>query len=92
MPFSLGHVLVTPAVVEHLTSNRFSYLRLVLRHMNGDWGEVETDDREMNKSAVLDGGGILSIYDIAGTEICIFTRADRRYTSVLLASEMCCTD
>jgi len=49
MAFSLGHVLATPAVIEHLTRNRLPYLRLVVRHLNGDWGEVESDDREMNK-------------------------------------------
>ncbi len=92
MTISIGHVLATPAVIEHLTRNEFPYLRLVLRHMNGDWGEVESDDREMNMRGVRDGDSILSIYGIAETEVCVFTRADRTYTSVLLASEMFCTD
>jgi hypothetical protein len=92
MAISLGHVLATSAVIEHLTRNRLPYLRLVLRHMSGDWGEVESDDRELNQQSVLDGDSILSIYTIAGTEVCVFTRADRSYTFVLLASEMFCTD
>jgi hypothetical protein len=62
-----------------------SYL---VRHANGDWGEVDEHDRKANEYAVKHGLRVLSVYRLCtGARIWIITEADRSSTTILLPSE-----
>ena len=58
------------------------------RHMAGDWGEVDDEDRRANDKALETGRRILSAYtDRHGSHFWIITEADRSATTFLLPEE-----
>jgi hypothetical protein len=61
---------------------------LVQRHLDGDWGEVSQEDREINNAALQNGGRLLSAYRIgSGVKLWVITEEDRSVTTVLLPDE-----
>ncbi|WP_038492828.1 hypothetical protein [Collimonas arenae] len=87
MLFQLVQVLATPAAIAYLNGHDTSPLDLLHRHVSGDWGDLSTGDKEMNETAVRAGERILSAYVVADEKIYVITEWDRRYTTVMLASE-----
>src|SRR5262249_25582888 len=60
----------------------------VLRHANGDWGELGTAEVRDNQTSLKEGFRIFSTYTLAtGTKICVFTEEDRSVTAVYLPEE-----
>jgi hypothetical protein len=60
----------------------------LLRHANGDWGELDEHDRKANEYAVEHALRVLSAYTLSsGEKIWIMTEADRSSTCLLLPSE-----
>ena len=58
------------------------------RHVVGDWGDLDGDDRAENELSVQEGFRILSAYHLRdGTKIWIITEADRSSTTILLPEE-----
>lgn len=87
MLFDTGQLLATPAALTHLASNGIASLDLIRRHVNGDWGDLQAEDRKLNDQAVINGSRILSAYRLGGVTVYIITEWDRSCTTVLLASE-----
>ena len=84
--FSLGRLLITPAARDVLTQD--DLLTALNRHMRGDWGNVNADDRKENDLSVEKGFRILSAYETSeGEKFWIITEADRSSTCVLLPSD-----
>jgi hypothetical protein len=86
--FSPGHIVATRgalAALEEAGENPAPYL---LRHMTGDWGDLDEFDKTENESALENHYRIFSAYHLKnGTRIWIITEADRSSTCVLLPSE-----
>jgi hypothetical protein len=62
--------------------------KLLARHANGDWGEVNEHDRQANDYASEHGLRVLSAYTLrTGQKIWIITEADRSMTTILLPEE-----
>ncbi len=81
--FDLGQVVATKGAVE--TINSEDMLAGLGRHVTGDWGELQDDDREANETGLRDGQRILSVYiDRFGTRYWIITEWDRSATTILL--------
>ena len=60
----------------------------MVRHRQGDWGEVCGEDWELNDEAVENGTRILSAYRTAKQErLWIITEWDRSVTTILLPDE-----
>lgn len=60
----------------------------LVRHIAGDWGEVDEQDRRENELSLIHGFRLLSAYTLnSGTKIWIITEADRSVTTVLLPEE-----
>ena len=60
----------------------------LVRHIAGDWGDVDEDDRRENELSLQHGFRLLSAYTLnSGTKIWIITEADRSVTTVLLPEE-----
>lgn len=58
------------------------------RHIHGDWGELDADDRALNDRSLARGNRLLSVYrDAKGTRFWIITEADRSSTTVLLSED-----
>ncbi|MBK6770252.1 MAG: type I restriction endonuclease subunit M [Ardenticatenales bacterium] len=86
--FSLGEVVATPGALtacEEALADPRVYLR---RHVTGDWGDLERDDKAANDEALTTGARILSAYSLPTDErLWIITEADRAYTTLLTPLE-----
>jgi len=60
----------------------------LVRHIAGDWGDVDEHDYRENELSLIQGFRLLSAYTLkTGTKIWIITEADRSATTVLLPEE-----
>ena len=86
--FELGQVVMTQGVAQLLGSMPHELLMpCLVRHQNGDWGNVCTEDKVTNDEATRHGFRILSEYTFAGERVWLITEADRSVTTFLLPSE-----
>ena len=84
--FMPGFVCATPAVLEVLSQERL--LRLLERHLRGDWGDTCKNGRIANERAICNGDRIVSWYQLSGkTRVLIITEADRSATTIMLSEE-----
>lgn len=86
--FALGQFVATPGALEALQHAGQSPLDFLVRHSQGDWGEVCKEDWQANDRALQEGERVLSAYRLtSGVRIWIITEWDRSVTTVLLPSE-----
>jgi hypothetical protein len=86
--FPLGRLLATPGALAALERAGCDPVHLIARHVTGDWGELDAEDRDANERAVREGSRILSAYRLpAGQRIWVITEADRSLTTLLLPEE-----
>ncbi len=84
--FPMGITLVTPGVQSKLSP--IDIFAGLIRHMHGDWGNLDEHDWKANEDAVEFGGRIFSQYtDHDGSNYWIITECDRSVTTVLLPEE-----
>lgn len=82
--FKLGTVVATPGAIESLEVAGVSVWSLVSRHAQGNYGEVDAEDRQANEDAIKLGERILSVYTLpTGQRMYVITEADRSSTCVL---------
>jgi hypothetical protein len=94
--FPMGQVVATSAIQSLMTSDlsfhTFVYTSL-MRHEEGDWGEVCEEDYESNELALVSGRRLFSVYQctqshsVHGDRIYIITEAHRSVTTVLWPRE-----
>ena len=59
-----------------------------MRHLTGDWGNVDEHDRRENELSVREGFRILSAYALkTGLKVWVITERDRTATTFLLPEE-----
>jgi len=91
--FPMGHVVATPGALEALEEAGQTPDFFLDRHVRGDWGEVCSEDKQLNDQALVDGSRLLSAYRaLRGTRIWVITEAadddgKRAATTILLPSE-----
>lgn len=84
--FALGRLVATPNALNSIPDNEI--LAALSRHVRGDWGELDADDKAANESALLHGGRLLSAYvSSQGVRFWIITEWDRSVTTVLLPED-----
>ena len=84
--FHLGQTVITRNALDTLEAQ--SVRTAMLRHMNGDWGEVCDSDCKSNDHALATEGRLLSVYrDSGGVTFWIITEWDRSVTTVLLPED-----
>jgi hypothetical protein len=78
-----GRVLTGPVAQFVLTADE---IKIALgRHVQGDWGNLEAEDRRQNMRALAAGCPLQSVYQSTrGVRFWVVTEADRSLTSVLL--------
>ena len=86
--FSLGQVVGTPGAIQALEQAGQDPLALLTRHLGGDWGELDEEDKAENDFSVKHNLRILSAYTLeTGVKIWVITESDRSATTFLLPSE-----
>lgn len=85
--FALGQVVATPAALELLSAHRLTPWALVRRHADGDWGDIDPEDKQANEDALKDGGRLLSSYRVGCETVWVITEWDRSVTTVLLPDD-----
>ncbi|MDI4633150.1 hypothetical protein J7U46_08840 [Pelomonas sp. V22] len=92
--FSLGSLAATPKVLALLERLGVSPLTLVLRHVTGDFGELDAADVAANEEAIEHGLRVFSAYAVNDphdtaqvNRVWIITEADRSVTTVLTPAE-----
>ena len=84
--FALGHLVMTRGVA--LSGIPVTTLpELVHRHVTGDFGVINEDDRNENLESIAKGLRIVSAYEIDDAKIWVITEADRSSTCLLFPSE-----
>jgi len=86
--FVLGQTVSTPGALKALEEAGQDALPFLVRHVTGDWGNVDRYDRHANEIGVEQGLRIFSSYTLVnGKTIWVITEADRSVTTVLLPQE-----
>jgi hypothetical protein len=86
--FPIGGLYMTPGAASALEDAGEEPLPYIKRHVSGDWGEVDDEDKALNDESVKTGNRLLSAYKLSdGTKIWIITEADRSATTILLPEE-----
>ena len=91
--FQLGQIVATPAALEAIQDAGQSPDFFLDKHVQGDWGEVDDEDKAANDQALIDGSRLLSAYrTLRNIRIWIITEAEseggkRSSTTILMPSE-----
>jgi hypothetical protein len=90
MKFKTGQIVGTPGATE--TFEVPFMARCLARHVEGDWGDVDTHDKAANEDALKDGSRLMSVYKSEGKTLWIITEAaddtgDRSATTFLLPED-----
>jgi hypothetical protein len=88
--FQPGQVVATPDALEALAQSGQEITFFLQKHLSGDWGDLDTEDRAANEQALVDGSRILSAHTtLKGVRLWLITEAEgddgtRASTCVLL--------
>ena len=84
--FPLGELRITPGITGVMT--RDEAFDALIRHMTGDWGDLDKHDWKQNDIALERGFRLFSRYVTpAGTPFWIITKHDRSVTTIRLPEE-----
>ena len=83
--FSLGQTVATQGIMGLLTEEEI--VTLLNRHAAGDWGDLDEEDKELNKDALINGERLFSSYDTQKGKVWVITEYDRSVTTVLSPDE-----
>lgn len=85
--FPLGQIVSTPGALRVLMAAGEDPMKLICRHVSGDWGNLDEADKRENELSVERGFRILSSYTVNATKLWVITEADRSVTTILLPEE-----
>jgi hypothetical protein len=84
--FPLGRLVATANAASCLSPAEIS--SALRRHLLGDWGDLDEEDKQTNERALVEGTRLFSAYHAAdGTKFWIITEWDRSVTTVLLPED-----
>ena len=61
--FPLGQIVATPNALAQITEADIT--SAMARHVIGDWGDLDDEDKQVNNQALAEGSRILSAYHAA---------------------------
>ncbi len=86
--FNLGQTVATPGAIEALQQANVSATSLLVRHQQGDWGDLCEEDVAENNFALSRKLRLFSSYQLTeSTKIWVITEADRSVTTLLLPED-----
>jgi hypothetical protein len=85
--FELGRTTATRGALATMASYGILAGQLLERHVTGDWGDLDKDDKRANDRAVKDGDRIVSAYGDGDSKLYVITEWDRSVTTILRPDE-----
>jgi hypothetical protein len=90
--FHPGQIVATPGALVALEDAGHAPSEFLVKHLFGEWGELDEKDRQLNEAALIDGSRLLSAYlTRKGERIWVITEAvddlGRRVTTTVLKPE-----
>lgn len=86
--FTAGRLVATPGALALLEQVNRSPLEYLSRHLRGDWGDLDQEDKTENELSLKNGFRLLSSYQVTDTvKLWVITEADRSLTTLLLPAE-----
>jgi hypothetical protein len=87
--FPLGQVVATPGALAALEKAGQGPQEFLSRHVQGDWGDLDDEDRKENQLSLERGFRLLSSYrtNADDAKVWIITESDRSVTTILLPEE-----
>jgi hypothetical protein len=87
--FDLGAVGASAGAIEAMKRRGLNMRFLLLRHVTGDWGDMDDEDKARNDHAMVGGTRIMSAYGAEGEpdQLWDITESDRSSTTILLSGE-----
>lgn len=86
--FSPGQIVATPGALEALNEANQDPEPFLIRHLSGDWSEMDKEDQQANQNAITNGTRIFSAYKLStDVKIWIITEWNRSVTTFLLPAE-----
>lgn len=83
--FAFGNVVATPGADALLRRHNIAPVRLLARHLAGDWGDVPPEDAQANEEALRSGARLFSAYTLPdGGKLWIITEAEPRAVTTIL--------
>jgi hypothetical protein len=86
MLFQPGQIVATPGALS-LAERGVNLQECLIRHFNGDWGDLCEEDVVENDISLEHGFRLLSAYNTPCGKLWIITEADRSVTTFLLPEE-----
>jgi hypothetical protein len=84
--FPLGQIVATPNALNSVPDKEIK--AALQRHVRGDWGNLDEEDKQENENALKQGRRMLSSYLTSqNTKFWIITEHDRSVTTVLLPED-----
>jgi len=86
--FPAGQTRATQAAMQAMQQAGHIASEFLARHVQGDWGDHDPEQKAQNDTNLQTGGPLHSIYRLSdGQELWVFTEADRSTTTLLLPSD-----
>lgn len=86
--FEPGEIVETSAALAVLKKYNLHPIRLLARHLFGDWGDVSAADARANDQALIEQARLVSSYLLPGGErLWVVTECDRSITKFMLPNE-----
>jgi len=86
--FRLGQIVATPGALQALERAGEAPQKFLERHVSGDWGDLDEEDRQENALSLEHSFRLLSAYQTtAGEKLWVITEANRTLTTILLPDE-----
>ena len=86
MLFQPGNIVATTGALE-LAITGVNLTAYLIRHLSGDWGDIDEHDIGEDEQSLDFGYRLLSAYNTPQGKLWIITEADRSSTTLLLPSE-----
>jgi hypothetical protein len=86
--FPPGRLVATPGALALLERINKSPVEFLSKHLRGDWGNLDQEDKTENELSLKYGFRLLSSYQVSEAEkLWVITEADRSVTTLLLPEE-----
>jgi len=86
--FPSGRLVATPGALALLEQTDKLPVEFLSRHLRGDWGDLDEEDKTENELSLKYGLRLLSSYQVSESEkLWVITEADRSVTTLLLPAE-----
>lgn len=86
--FAAGHTRATRAAMAAMQASGQLASEFLARHVVGDWGDHDPEQKAINDKHLAEGGALHSIYHtLRGDTLWVFTEADRSQTTILVPED-----